>query len=576
MRRRERDAGYAMRDTGCGIRDAGCAIRDTPRFHTDPSASPAPPAPPARVQTRRAVGSRAKRRVQDVPRQGGGGGAGLVSAPSPDNATGERPGRVGFAPDGSPPERQAPSHQVTIASFIYRFTALALTLIIPLTSQAASLEPVNPPAEGVTLPLQLDFETAIRLAYRYNPTLREARERLREQQGLMTATESVRLPKFDAYGNYQVEDEGRLDDFGGGQDETSWGARVELTQPLFSGGRLAAQVRSQRETGRSLVERLQAIQMQVLTDTIERFYDGLLAREQIKVQEESLDLIEQQLALAQNRYQAGAAPRFDVLQSEVRVANAKPPLIRARNAYRLAVEDLRATLGLPYPDGHSAPDVELTGAWLEPTQPVELDALLEEALEQRPELAEIRHQTLAVEADLVRASRQRMPRIDGIANYGIRNDRFSEDDETLEGWLVGVQASLPIWEGGRIRGEVAQAKSRLEQIRLREQEARLAIEVEVRQALFSVQEAREILDAADQTIEQASEAVRLAENRYRAGGATQLDVLSSQVELTRARTERITAARDYQIQLVRLHRAVGRMPGERYLDEAENIALPSF
>lgn len=442
--------------------------------------------------------------------------------------------------------------------------------------QAAAPDPINPSSEGAVLPLELTIETAIQLAYRYNPELRAAREQLREQQGLMTSTESVRLPAFDAFGNYQVEDQSRLQSFGGSQDDTSWSAGVQVTQPLYSGGRLNAQVRSQRESGQGLLSQVEATQINILTETYEKFYDALLAREAIVVQEESVDLLRQQLNLASNRYQAGSAPRFDVLQAEVRVANAQPPLIRARNQYRLAIEDLRATLGLPYPAGNDAGDVTLEGSWISHEAPLETERLVEMALEQRPELAELQHQQRAVEYDLKQSTAQRQPRIDALANYSAQNDRFSEDGETLEGWLVGVQATLPLWEGGRIRGEIVQARSRLEQIKLREQDAQLSIEVEVRQAISSVEEAREILGAADLTIEQAAEAVRLADNRYQAGGLTQLDVLSSQLELTRAKLEQITAARDYQIQLVRLYRAIGRMPGEQYLDAAGRIQLPTF
>ena len=441
---------------------------------------------------------------------------------------------------------------------------------------AATDTPVNPSSEGEVLPLELTIGKVIELTYRHNPALRESREKLREQQGRMTSTGSVRLPALDAFGNYQVEDQSRLQSFGGSQDDTSWSAGVEVTQPLYAGGSLNAQIQSQRESGQALLRQVEATQINVLADAFEKFYDALLAREQIKVQQESLDLLKQQLELANNRYQAGSVPRFDVLQAEVRVANAQPPLIRARNRYRVAIEDLRATLGLPYPEGKQAGDVTLEGSWITTDAPLETDALVETALSQRPELAELQHQQRAVEYDLKQSTAQRQPRVNALANYTVLNDRFSEDGDNLEGWLVGVQATMPLWEGGRIRGEVVQAKSRLEQVKLREQELMLSIEVEVRQAISSVEEAREILDAAELTIEQATEAVRLADNRYQAGGITQLDVLSSQLELTRAKLEQITAARDYQIQLVRLYRAIGNMPGQKYLDDADRIELPTF
>jgi outer membrane protein TolC len=63
-----------------------------------------------------------------------------------------------------------------------------------------------------------------------------------------------------------------------------------------------------------------------------------------------------------------------------------------------------------------------------------------------------------------------------FADYTVENDRFSGTSENLEGWLAGVEATLSIWDGGRIRGETAQAQSQYDQAKLREDALRLAID----------------------------------------------------------------------------------------------------
>ena len=79
----------------------------------------------------------------------------------------------------------------------------------------------------------------------------------------------------------------------------------------------------------------------------------------------------------------------------------------------------------------------------------------------------------------------------------------------------------------------------------------------MRQALSSLQEAGELVTASRQTIEQAAEELRLAEAKFHAGSATQLDVLTSQVSLTQAKTDQLTANYNYLVALANVRKAVG-------------------
>jgi len=419
------------------------------------------------------------------------------------------------------------------------------------------------------LPLDLDLPTAIRLANEHNPILNEARERIREQDGVLTVSKSSRLPDLNAFGTYQWEEDSRSGSFGAPNppDKEHWRAGVEVTQPLYAGGMLSAAVRSRTYQGLALEARRDATQSQVLTDVYRKFFGALLARETIRVQEESLSLAERQLGLAKNRFDAGAVSRFDVMQSEVRVANSRPPLIRANNNYVVAIDDLRTSLGVVYPDHAGPTNINLVGTWESSKLTNDLPTCISQAMENRFELIAARMQIEAARSWVQRMKRQRAPRVNFFANYSVENDRFSAESTNLEGWQAGVEASLNIWEGGRIRGEVAQAQSQLDQAVLQEQAVRLAIELDVRSAWNQAMEAEEILDASKLVISQAEEALRLAENRYNAGVLTQLDVLSTQLDFTRAKLDNITAAHDYHLALVELLKATGGKPGEQFIAE---------
>jgi outer membrane protein TolC len=105
---------------------------------------------------------------------------------------------------------------------------------------------------------------------------------------------------------------------------------------------------------------------------------------------------------------------------------------------------------------------------------------------------------------------------------------------------------------------VVQARSLLEQTRLSLTEAQLAVEVEVRRAFSQWQQAAELAEASQKVVEQAAEAVRLANARYSAGTSTQLDVLQAQVDLTTARTNQIQAYHGYNVAVAALRKATGQ------------------
>jgi outer membrane protein len=428
----------------------------------------------------------------------------------------------------------------------------------------------NGTAPNPVMPAEIDLATAVNTAYQNNPLINEARERLVEQEGLLISTESLRLPRIGAYGLYQQEDSDRSGSFGGGgapPDEEYWRAGIDFSQPLYAGGQLNATVQSRRLEGEALEAEVQSALSRSLTQVHLNFFNALLTREVIGLQEESIALLQEQLTLASNRYVAGTGARFDVLQAEVRLANARPALIRARNDNRIAIDRLRTSLGSVYAEGDGPESINLSGDFDAVPDLPELDALLQEAMQERPDLRAFVFRREAAEQNVRRAAAQRSLDVDLVANYGWEHDRYNDDADPLEGWQAGIQARLPIWESGRIRGEVAQAKSRQAQVEWRENSARLAAELDVRNNWNRAREAREIMEASELVIAQAEEAMRLADNRYRVGAITQLDVLASQLDFTKARLDHITAIHDYRVALVELDQATGRIPGAELLEQ---------
>jgi ssDNA-binding Zn-finger/Zn-ribbon topoisomerase 1 len=130
----------------------------------------------------------------------------------------------------------------------------------------------------------------------------------------------------------------------------------------------------------------------------------------------------------------------------------------------------------------------------------------------------------------------------------------------------GREAFAKLPDDRRKALEIALEEHMRGQTKLSLTEAQLGAEVEVRRAFSQWQQATELADASQKVVEQAEEAVRLANARYNAGTATQLDVLSAQVDLTTARTNQLQAYYGYNVAVASLRKAMGQ--GDEFLTAA--------
>lgn len=440
-----------------------------------------------------------------------------------------------------------------------RLTALMLA-VAPLVSGVPRLRAqaaAPQPAPQQPVPDKLDLKTAIGFALNNNFAIRQARERIKQQEGVIIEIAAREIPNVGVDGAYQLSDK----EIGQGFPPTdrAWQVNLTASQLLFNGGGVRSAVRASKLTRDAAVLELQAVINEALLQVRTAFYAVLLAREQIKVQESNLDLLQQQLKTATDRYEAGTVSSFEKLRAEVAVANAKVPLITARNDLRLAIEALRQALGFTTNKPESLRQVpEFTGTLdFVPVQ-FDLQAAFDAAHNKRPDLDRLAKLVDARAEGVTTARAGALPSVSAVGGYQARGGHVSgAGNSSRDGWLVGVQSQWNIFDGRATRGRVIQARSALEQTKLALTEAQLAVEVEVRRAFSQWQQATELAEASQRVVEQATEAVRLANARYNAGTSTQLDVLAAQVDLTTARTNQIQAYYNYNVAVAALRKAMG-------------------
>ena len=320
---------------------------------------------------------------------------------------------------------------------------------------------------------------------------------------------------------------------------------------FFTNGRRQANIRQAEEQVRlnelAVERQSEEIRLSVSTD----YYNLQQADERVRIAQSAVENAQASLWDAQSLERAGVGTRFDVLQSQVNLANSQQELTNNVSQQQIARRLLSTRLSVPQSVNLSAADpVQLAGLWKQ-----DLESSIVLAIQNRPELQQQLAQRNISEQQRRAALSALGPQVSLIASYNLL-DQFDDSVSVTYGYSVGVRASLNLYDGGAAKASAAQAKANVAIAETRFSEQRNQIRFQVEEA-FSTQRANlENVQTANTALEQAREALRLARLRFQAGVGTQTDVINSENDLTRAEGNRITAILDYNRALAQLQRAV--------------------
>jgi outer membrane protein len=400
---------------------------------------------------------------------------------------------------------------------------------------------------------RLTLVDAVNLALRQNPDVLRALREIERARGRVIEVRAQALPHLVLTSNYNEIDPNL---FRVMTQNKSWNISLEVRQMVYSGGRVSGTIEAEKFAQDALYFSLRDTLDKVVSQVRQQFSSVLANRGLIGVAEESVELASQQLRDANNRFEAGTVPRFNVLRAEVELASVKPNLIRAKNDYLIARLQLARTLGIdPAPDGK--PSFECVGELQISPRSFPLADAIALGRARRPSLKAQRQQILVEKERLKVARAGFKPQISistGMRKMSSPSKSLSIDD-ALTGYFFGIDGTWRIFDGLETVGAVAQAKARIDSAIVTYEDALLTVELEVQKAYADLQQFRETVESQQKNVEQAREALRLSQERLGAGAGTQLEVLDARVALTRARTIELQARADYVRSLAELDRA---------------------
>ncbi|MBI4350588.1 MAG: TolC family protein [Elusimicrobia bacterium] len=407
---------------------------------------------------------------------------------------------------------------------------------------------------------ELSVDGAVALAMKNNTTVANA------ERGRLIYKEKIReywggvYPQLSASAQYTRNIEKPSIFFGGrklelGRDN-SYAASLDLTQPLWAGGKVYTGIKMAGLYSDSGAEQLRAARNSVKKAVTQLYYSVLLSKAMADIQKETLELARQHLATIEAQYKQGLAGDLAVLRQKVEVSNNEPAVMQNLNYYEVGLLSLKNLLGMD-PDAPLALSGSM-GCAAQPAPP--LETLYARAVAARPEyrLAEL-HKKLALEnITLERAGHY--PYLGAYAArqfQGQTNSAFPGGDESAWSMSAGVRLSLPLFSGGAVDSKVKQAQLALaiaaENLENTGRELKLA----VKKAWLEQNEAAQRLASQTTAVETARTALAATELRFRNGLAGQLDLNDAALALNRAQTLYTQARHDACSAAAELAWAVG-------------------
>jgi outer membrane protein TolC len=441
------------------------------------------------------------------------------------------------------------------------------TLILPLaaattTSWAQVTSPTSGSIPGgpvTNLVLRLTLSEAINRAMRYNLGAIESDESINAARGQRLLALSELLPQvgaginenvnqvnFTALGLGAVHIAGFPTIAGPFSYST---ASATLSQTLFnfeSIQRFRAARTSEQAAQLSYKDTLDAITL-IVGKT---YLQVIEANSRIEAEEAQVQNAKALYDQAVDEFQAGTRPRIDVTRTELQLHTEEYNLSVARNNFAVAKLTLGRAIGLPLGQTFEIADL-LPYADI---QPPTLEDALTMAYNSRSDLRSALDSAKSAEQALSAAKGERYPVVAVNGDYGDQGPTFSQSHGVFQ-FQAGI--NVPIYTGGRIKGDITQAEATLGQRKAEADNIRGQIDYDVRTAFLNLNAAKEQVEVAHENVGLANDNVARSKDRFAAGVTDSVEVVQSEQSLAGANDQYITSLYSHNLAKLALARALG-------------------
>jgi outer membrane protein TolC len=461
--------------------------------------------------------------------------------------------------------KYTPSRRHLIVAAILTVTGAGLPAAPAAAQRPAGAPPPGQAVAPAQAPVRLTLDEAMALAVSASHRIGEGQARQEAATAAIEARGAATMPTVSVMAGYTRTN--HIVPFGLPPEKPTaiiypdipdnWRTRLDMQWPVYTFGRFESMEKAARSEAAAAGKDVGTFTADVRLDAARAFWALVTATESVRVVEEALALIESHLRDVKNMREAGLLAPNDVLSVEARRSRHQVQLIEAHNMRDVAEADLKRVTGIA---AGTAITIDATlEAPAAPLRPYE--DLLAEARKERTE-----RQALQARADAIGERRNAAAAglkpilaVGAGFDYAKPNIRiFPRTDEWHTSWDVGVNFTWPLWDGGRVKADVAEAAANQRAVVQRLAEFDAVLDFEVQQRRLDVASARESIRASTDEVAAAAEARRVVAERFKAGLVTTTEVLDAQQALLVAQFDRTRALATARLAEARLDRALGR------------------
>ncbi len=405
------------------------------------------------------------------------------------------------------------------------------------------------------------LEDAYRAALGTNELIKIAEEGLLQSESRVDQAWTYLYPRIVAQSAYTVYNDTlpeTLPAAGGAyfQPRDQFNAALILTQPLYTGGRTFAALRIAQRMKDASTSSLSVAKQDVLLKVSEAYYGVLKAQKAVIISQQSLKRMERSrkvtervAATRRTKANNSALLRVNMLVSQARIS-----LIRAQDGIRVAKDKLSLLTKMPSDTVLAEPRP--------PDQPTaSLDDLTVLALKNRDDyIASNQNKSIAAEYVTV-VKGAHYPQL--YAEAGLKYQNSAPDtpmDATT--YYGGLRLQIPIFEGGLMKAEVSEARSKVRQAELSTDFLRKSIGSDVLEAYTGLQTVSSVLETAKLQMEYARDNFAAVEGLYDEGLVSSLSLIDAEQGLSMAELELMHATYDQQLAILRLQKSTGTLGNE--------------
>jgi outer membrane protein len=392
--------------------------------------------------------------------------------------------------------------------------------------------------------------------YSGNPTIMAQRAQLRSLDEGVAVARAAGRPQLSGTAGVNQD----LVQTGGGAGR-NLSASVNVAYPLFNGGRVRNAIRAADERVLAGRANLKATEGDIFTEAVGAYMDVIRDRSIVTLNQNQVRVLETNLQATRDRFEVGDLTRTDVAQSEARLALARSTLATAEGRLDGSEENYRRVIG-ELPD-ELAPPPPL------PPLPGTADEAVEIALANNSDLVAIAAQIRAAARDVRIARADRLPTVNAQATGDAINYLGTADQQFAAGASnnvvqtgVGVQARIPIYQGGLVGARVRQAQALQSQLLEQGVGVERLVVANTRAAFSSYQAAVEAIESNQVAVNANTLALEGTRAEQTVGTRNVLDVLNAEQELLNSQVALVTARRDAYVAGFALLNAMGRAEAE--------------